>query len=123
MESTGRLPADPTLPALEAIRIKGLARAIPELELDNDPVDSRPPGCGTLYDVGFGSARHGALGPGSLRHVFPRACWGRPTDASVPTPKKPPRSWLGCNPRRGPVSWSTGPSTRATSSTWATAPA
>jgi len=41
MESTGRLPEDPALPALEAIRIKGLARAIPGLELDNDPVELR----------------------------------------------------------------------------------
>src|SRR5437870_11566131 len=41
MESTGRLPDDPALPALEAIRIKGLPRAIPELELDNDPVELR----------------------------------------------------------------------------------
>src|SRR5438445_21476 len=41
MESTGRLPDDPALPALEAIRIEGLARAFPELELDNDPVELR----------------------------------------------------------------------------------
>src|SRR2546430_15156047 len=41
MESTGRLPDDPALPALEAIRMKGLARAIPGLELDNDPVELR----------------------------------------------------------------------------------
>src|SRR5437879_13578278 len=41
MESTGRLPNDPALPALEAIRIMGLARAIPGLELDSDPVELR----------------------------------------------------------------------------------
>src|SRR5256885_9548349 len=41
MESSSRLPDDPALPALEAIRMKGLARTIPELELDNDPVELR----------------------------------------------------------------------------------
>src|SRR2546430_7756934 len=213
MESTGRLPDDPALPALEAIRIKGLAHAIPELELDNDPVELRlcnyvagsratfearvgdrrfavkayaedPAPEAQLYrrlsQVGlagdFGARvpkliatsrelkvlvmswlegrplshlirrglgeRAGQLGASWLWHVSRRririgppcgpgrmlyqagvsaGVLGRPTDSSVPMQRKPPRSWFGCNPRRSPVSWSTGPSTRATSSTWATA--
>jgi len=41
MKPTTELPADPALPGIEAIRTLGLARAIPQLEVEEGPVEIR----------------------------------------------------------------------------------
>jgi len=61
MTVTTDLPVDPALPGLAAIRAKGLAGAIPELGLDDRPVElqlcSHAPGSRATFEVRAGERR------------------------------------------------------------------
>src|SRR5438876_12375898 len=108
MESTGRLPEDPALPALEAIRIKGLARAIPGLELDNEPVELRlchyVAGSRATFEARVGDRRFAgkasAGDPAPGAQSSPSLSRTGRGGASGPPPPRPPRS---ARPRQVPA--------------------
>src|SRR5204863_730331 len=62
MKPTTELPADPALPGIEAIRTLGLARVIPQLELEEDAGEIRLVG----YTPGARATLEAHVGP---RHL------------------------------------------------------
>ena len=61
VRASSEFPDDPALPALEAIRAMGLARAIPSLGLPDDPVElilrAYKPGARATFEARVGSRR------------------------------------------------------------------
>src|SRR2546423_9135850 len=100
MKPTTELPVDPALPGIEAIRALGLARAIPQLELEAGAGEIRlvgyTPGARATLEAHLGS-RHVAIKlyprdpPPRPSRTEPPPAAGPPATPDPPVPPSPPR--------------------------------